>query len=238
MKALDLITIVLLSSASSSAFQAGDPSGLSAKDDGLEDPVWENAFLRGGEKHSSSGIGFHSLTHLASAVSHFRSDSSLLILFPFVRINSAPEDECTFETEAENRLTSSSRRRYLPSCFPRRLLATVSEMQPSRSWPYKILTYCRKELRHNRKVSKVGNSRPIIGVLAQELTPTLESAFSSYSSYIGAADVKFIEAAGARVVPVLIGQDFEYYESIFRKTNGLLLPGGSVSITDSGKIAL
>ena len=29
-------------------------------------------------------------------------------------------------------------------------------------------------------------------------------------------------------------QDDEYYEMIFKSTNGLLIPGGSVSLTESG----
>ncbi|RVE58545.1 hypothetical protein OJAV_G00195330 [Oryzias javanicus] len=54
------------------------------------------------------------------------------------------------------------------------------------------------------------NDRPIIGVLSQKLA-------SNTSSYIAASYVKFLESAGARVVPVLI-----------------LFPGGGVNITSSG----
>ena len=80
------------------------------------------------------------------------------------------------------------------------------------------------------------NYRPIIGILAQEMHPDLVPWFNdNYTSYIGAAYVKYIEQAGARVVPVLINQSLEYYEIIFSSTNGLLLPGGAVSIDDSGK---
>jgi len=43
-----------------------------------------------------------------------------------------------------------------------------------------------------------------------------------------------VEMAGARVVPVLINQPDEYYQMIFNKTNGLLIPGGAASILDSG----
>ena len=81
------------------------------------------------------------------------------------------------------------------------------------------------------------NYRPIIGILAQELSRSLEEWYGdNYTSYIGAAYVKYIEAAGARVVPVLINQTNEYYEMIFNSTNGLLIPGGAVSLSDSGKI--
>ena len=79
------------------------------------------------------------------------------------------------------------------------------------------------------------NYRPIIGILAQELSSSLEPWYGdNYTSYIGAAYVKYIEQAGARVVPVLINQTDEYYDTIFKSTNGLLIPGGAVSIVDSG----
>ena len=79
------------------------------------------------------------------------------------------------------------------------------------------------------------NYRPIIGVLAQELSPLLRPWYGdNYNSQISAAYVKFIEQAGARVVPVLINQDDAYYEKIFRSTNGLVMPGGIASFRYSG----
>ena len=81
------------------------------------------------------------------------------------------------------------------------------------------------------------NERPIIGILAQELNPSLQEVYGdNYTSYIGAAYVKYVESAGARVVPVLINQTDEYYEMIFNSTNGLLIPGGRVSLSTSGKL--
>ena len=79
------------------------------------------------------------------------------------------------------------------------------------------------------------NVRPIIGILAQEFSVPLEKWYGdNYTSYIGSSYIKYIEAAGARVVPVLINQPMEYYQTIFTSTNGLLLPGGVQSL-DSGK---
>ncbi|XP_076026587.1 gamma-glutamyl hydrolase isoform X2 [Genypterus blacodes] len=72
------------------------------------------------------------------------------------------------------------------------------------------------------------NDSPIIGVLAQEMNPRL-----SLSSYIAASYVKFVESAGARVVPVLINQTAEEYKSVFSSINGILYPGGSLSIISS-----
>ena len=52
------------------------------------------------------------------------------------------------------------------------------------------------------------NPRPIIGVLAQGLPHSLVDVFaeSNKTTYIGAAYVKYLESAGARVVPVLLDQ--------------------------------
>ncbi|XP_053268705.1 gamma-glutamyl hydrolase [Pleuronectes platessa] len=71
------------------------------------------------------------------------------------------------------------------------------------------------------------NDRPVVGVLAQEV-------YSSQSSYIAASYVKFLEAAGARVVPVMINQTLEEYQTLFNSINGILYPGGGVSIISSG----
>uniref|UniRef100_A0A2D4GSL1 folate gamma-glutamyl hydrolase n=2 Tax=Micrurus TaxID=8634 RepID=A0A2D4GSL1_MICCO len=74
------------------------------------------------------------------------------------------------------------------------------------------------------------NERPIIGILAQE---TSKSFRKFGSSYIAASYVKFIESAGARVVPVRLNRSLEEYDEIFRSINGLLFPGGSVSLATS-----
>ena len=90
----------------------------------------------------------------------------------------------------------------------------------------------------DRELKKCGscNSRPIIGILAQELSPRLKKWYGDiYTSQIQAACVKYIEQAGARVVPVLINQDEDYYEKIFNSTNGLVMPGGWTSFRYSGK---
>merc|ERR1712018_695065 len=92
-----------------------------------------------------------------------------------------------------------------------------------------------KSMKLKDKETEDRNYRPIIGILAQELSHSLEPWYGdNYTSYIGAAYVKWIEQAGARVVPVLIDQPEDYYETIFSSTNGLLIPGGAVSLDDSG----
>ena len=81
------------------------------------------------------------------------------------------------------------------------------------------------------------NNRPIIGILSQDLTDDLaaKEEGSSYSSYIAASYVKFVESGGARVVPVFVNQSDWYYDMIFKDTNGLLIPGGTQSFDNSGK---
>lgn len=79
------------------------------------------------------------------------------------------------------------------------------------------------------------NLYPIIGILSQELSRSMDNALDphNYTSYIAASYVKFYESAGARVVPILINQDDEYYRSMAASINGMVFPGGSASITNS-----
>ncbi|XP_051267278.1 gamma-glutamyl hydrolase [Dicentrarchus labrax] len=74
------------------------------------------------------------------------------------------------------------------------------------------------------------NDRPIIGVLAQEVY----SPKPDQTVYIAASYVKFLESAGARVVPVMINQTLEEYKALFNSINGILYPGGGASIISSG----
>ncbi|XP_034088675.1 gamma-glutamyl hydrolase-like, partial [Gymnodraco acuticeps] len=68
-------------------------------------------------------------------------------------------------------------------------------------------------------------------VLAQENIP--DDQYAHGFSYIAASYVKFLEGAGARVVPVRINRTEEEYAHIFNAINGLLLPGGDVNIQTS-----
>ncbi|XP_019383268.1 PREDICTED: gamma-glutamyl hydrolase [Gavialis gangeticus] len=74
------------------------------------------------------------------------------------------------------------------------------------------------------------NERPIIGILTQECPPS----FLKYgSSYLAASYVKFIESAGARVVPIRLNRSDEEYDRIFQSINGVLFPGGGVKLKTS-----
>ncbi|XP_065342387.1 gamma-glutamyl hydrolase-like [Cloeon dipterum] len=80
------------------------------------------------------------------------------------------------------------------------------------------------------------NLRPVIGVLSQELSSSLESVWGelNYTSFVAASYVKFLEAAGARVVPVKINRDLSYYQQLIHSINGLLIPGGANFYNTSG----
>ncbi|XP_017567937.1 gamma-glutamyl hydrolase [Pygocentrus nattereri] len=74
------------------------------------------------------------------------------------------------------------------------------------------------------------NDSPVIGVLAQEVSaPT-----PGKNAYIAASYVKYLESAGARVVPVMIKKSEEEYIKLFKSINGILFPGGGASIVSSG----
>ncbi|GAB4816247.1 hypothetical protein N2152v2_003293 [Parachlorella kessleri] len=66
------------------------------------------------------------------------------------------------------------------------------------------------------------NLRPIIGVLSQPGDPAPKG-----HSYIAASYVKFLESAGARVVPVLPDMPRDEVKRLFESVNGFLIPGGA-----------
>uniref|UniRef100_A0A8B9TG67 folate gamma-glutamyl hydrolase n=1 Tax=Anas platyrhynchos TaxID=8839 RepID=A0A8B9TG67_ANAPL len=75
------------------------------------------------------------------------------------------------------------------------------------------------------------NERPIVGVLAQECHFNKFQQFGN--SYIAASYVKFLESAGARVVPLRLNLSDEVYDKIFHSINGVLFPGGGVDLKTS-----
>lgn len=80
------------------------------------------------------------------------------------------------------------------------------------------------EAAHSRPL----NYRPIIGILAQENLDVDPAPHGT--SYIAASYVKYLESAGARVVPIRINRTEEEYSKLFNSINGLLLPGGDINI--------
>ncbi|KAH9518521.1 hypothetical protein Btru_017043 [Bulinus truncatus] len=71
------------------------------------------------------------------------------------------------------------------------------------------------------------NNRPIIGILAQDTNLPYGKTF------ISATYVKYLQQAGARVVPIRCNQTREYYKKMIDFTNGMLFPGGALSFDTS-----
>lgn len=68
------------------------------------------------------------------------------------------------------------------------------------------------------------NDRPIIAILSQ---PThYRSPSGKKQSYIAASYVKFLESAGAQVIPLLFDDDENTIKTLLSQVNGLLFPGG------------
>ncbi|XP_068139895.1 gamma-glutamyl hydrolase B [Drosophila tropicalis] len=75
---------------------------------------------------------------------------------------------------------------------------------------------------------------PNIGILCIDIATTLQIHFGKrWYSYLVASYVKYLEASGAHVVPIWIGRNRSYYESIMSELNGILLPGGAVFIDEA-----
>ncbi|KAL9646878.1 hypothetical protein ABK040_013738 [Willaertia magna] len=74
------------------------------------------------------------------------------------------------------------------------------------------------------------NNRPIIGVFAQ---PTKDNRHGN--KYLAASYVKFLESAGARVVPIEYDLPESELRKIFESVNGVLFPGGGTALTENGK---
>ncbi|CAL8463735.1 g3269 [Coccomyxa elongata] len=77
-----------------------------------------------------------------------------------------------------------------------------------------------EDARHHKR-----NNRVLIGLLSQPSDPS-----GRHESYIAASYVKFLESAGARVVPFVHDMDKDEIKRRFDMVNGFLLPGGSARL--------
>ncbi|KRX09916.1 hypothetical protein PPERSA_05308 [Pseudocohnilembus persalinus] len=75
------------------------------------------------------------------------------------------------------------------------------------------------------------NTTPYIGIWSQPSSYDDEGYPSDEYSYIAASYVKYIEMAGARVIPVLYDGDQEYYDNLLNQLNGVLFTGGDADIS-------
>lgn len=85
------------------------------------------------------------------------------------------------------------------------------------------------------------NEKPVIGILSQtiDFTPHEDDhRFDNYSSYIMAAYVRFVEGAGARVVPFVYNEPEETTIEKLGKVNGVLFPGGAGDYMKIGKLVV
>jgi gamma-glutamyl hydrolase len=71
------------------------------------------------------------------------------------------------------------------------------------------------------------NNNPIIGILTQPVNE------SPTRSYIAASYVKFIESAGARVVPIFHNAPETELKRLFSSINGILYPGGGADLQNT-----
>lgn len=83
------------------------------------------------------------------------------------------------------------------------------------------------------------NTQPVIGILTQTLEKSMQAdeKFKGYKSYIMSAYVKFMEAQGARVVPLIWGEDEAVTKEKLKHIDGVLFPGGNGDNVDIGRLA-
>lgn len=81
------------------------------------------------------------------------------------------------------------------------------------------------------------NTQPIIGIVSQPLAQEMidDPRFTGMDSYMMAAYVKFMEASGARVVPLIWGEDWNTTLDKLLKINGVLFPGGDGDYVEFGR---
>lgn len=87
----------------------------------------------------------------------------------------------------------------------------------------------------SKKVKRI-NLRPIIGIVSQKVTTEYTPKVTDSSTYIASSYVKYMEMAGAQVVPLLPSYSRKKLLNILQSINGVLFPGGSAPLypNDSG----
>ena len=63
-----------------------------------------------------------------------------------------------------------------------------------------------------------------------------DTRFINYKSYIMKSYVDFVEAAGARVVPLVVGEPEEVTLEKLQKLNGVIFPGGDGDYLEYGRL--
>eukprot|EP00347_Sterkiella_histriomuscorum_P022553 403338055 len=78
---------------------------------------------------------------------------------------------------------------------------------------------------------------PVIGIISQTLETEMQNLteFQGYKSYIMKSYVDFVESAGARVVPLVVGEPEEVTLQKLQKLNGVVFPGGDGDYLEYGR---
>eukprot|EP00794_Sanderia_malayensis_P018650 gene18651-20531_t len=88
-----------------------------------------------------------------------------------------------------------------------------------------------------RRIARcANNNRPVIGILTQTVTSRSVKKHFPWTvgrSYFAASYVKFVESAGARVAPIRHDLNTGELMEILNSINGVLFPGGGVSLSKS-----
>lgn len=79
------------------------------------------------------------------------------------------------------------------------------------------------------------NLRPVIGVVSQKITTKYTPKVTQADTYIAASYVKYLEMAGAQVVPILPSYSKKKILKILHSINGVLFPGGSAPLPPRDK---
>ena len=79
--------------------------------------------------------------------------------------------------------------------------------------------------------------QPIIGIVSQPLDESFldDPRFAGSDSYMMSAYVKFMEASGARVIPLIWNEPDEIWGEKLSKINGVLFPGGDSDYLEYGR---
>ncbi|OMJ89508.1 hypothetical protein SteCoe_8304 [Stentor coeruleus] len=91
----------------------------------------------------------------------------------------------------------------------------------------------------NHKPVQAGlNNAPVIGILTLPNVP-YENFTINGTSYIASSYVKYLEMAGARVVPIRIDHSYAEFDYLFPRLNGILFTGGSANFwVNSSKVPI
>ena len=77
------------------------------------------------------------------------------------------------------------------------------------------------------------NLRPVLGIISQKTNEVFKPSVGYNSTYIASSYVKFLEMAGAQVVPIISTWKKRRIEKIMKKVNGVLFPGGAAPFNES-----